>query len=265
MAEYEKGDRVEFHGVTGIVLGPDMRGILPGLWAVKRDDWAAHEEDMRLIRKRGESEGPPIDETKAPEPLPEVLPAGTQWFTKHYRWELVDDARLDGPGAHWGITGRFRRISPDREELDSRGCHGKYISSHMEVDWASYHRALRSPSPSPPVEASSETAKVAQPPASVATPCACGQTAWRDETDYDGSPICGDCSSMVAELAGTDGGGEAGLRGAALARAHRKLEQTKEDLDRPLRIPANKKAVERLRRETDAALRVWPSAGDDEP
>lgn len=64
-------------------------------------------------------------------------------------------------------------------------------------------------------------------------PCQCGQSAWRDEKDFDGSPLCGDCSSMVADLALVAGSAE--LRGRALQLAHRKYQQTKEDLGRSTR------------------------------
>jgi hypothetical protein len=112
-----------------------------------------------------------------------------------------------------------------------------------------------------------ESAPTPSVPEPVATPtpkvdlCACGQSA-RGSLDFDGSPICSDCSAMVADLAGAAGTAE--LRGKALAKAHRELrriEHTNADLDRPLlklggrfgkRVPVTHPAA-------------WPSVGDDEP
>jgi hypothetical protein len=235
-----------------------------------------------------------------PTTLPPSLPPGTRFhlgnpgaFPVGARLELgcyVGDARYDSGAQipslavapeciHWRkvpVVGGEESLEPQvGETWEHEGYGAVVIGGECASSWRdsvryirptdgvhtacprkSLVRRLSAPTPSAPVVVSQRIAT----PEPKGDPCACGQSA-RDSLDFDGSPICSDCSSMVADLAGVGG---AELRGKALAKAHRglrRLEQTKADFDRPMLKVGGRfgKRVEMTHPTT------WPSVGDDEP
>jgi hypothetical protein len=83
-----------------------------------------------------DSKSAPVDETRAPSPLPEVLPAGTEFEIDGNRFVLVDAAVLSG---ELYMSPNFTRIAPDyRAGL----AHSLGVSA-KRINWPSYYAALR--------------------------------------------------------------------------------------------------------------------------